>query len=185
MNWESVAYDSGVLDPAVHDRLVKDLGSYAEDAGVPPEMIWTSMKEYCDSEEIEWVKGYQRVRYSLQPGFAYVGKMYPAVDLRMMAMAGAFVRNFVNARVMSLQNVLTHTRTGGIAASVLLIPNFYTGKSGGTLPAWQVGLIGDLLVHRASHQLVTVVCVDSWKGLQADYGAVIYRHVKERFYALS
>ena len=49
-------WQTGVLDKAVHARLVAQKDKYAADAGIAPAFIWTPLAETCPTEEEQsWV----------------------------------------------------------------------------------------------------------------------------------
>lgn len=181
----SKAYASGVLKEGVHDRIVADLNFYASDARISVDKLWTSLKGVASDSEITWVMNFRaNVQHGIY-GLVLHGanEDYDAVD-RFSAIAGALVRNFVRARVMTLGQVLDSLDDGVIPEhSCLLIPNFHLGSADGkaTLPAWKVSRVLDLLLARkvAGHQ--TVVYVEDLDLMAKDYGAQAAQHIANHF----
>ena len=167
-------YASGVLSREVHARLVANLSGYAEDAGVQPFWLYTSMKDVCSPSEVEFVRKLPHARAeNAKFSMAYVGNSANSpVETRMAAIAAALVRNFVRARVMNLGHVLEIIGDGELpAATVLLIPNFFfSSVEGGEMRSWaKIGLL-DMLYARQAAQLPTILHVSSMKMLDKEYG---------------
>lgn len=168
-----------VLDPVRHARLLEDIEKISMTSGVPTKFIKTSMKAWCHDIELDYVSNF-RVLKSSHPGL-----LLPAntnVEERCMAIGGAFLRNFIDARVMSLLKVLDLVEAAEMPSpTVLLIPNLQINSSGKALPSWKVGQIYDLLVDRWSAGKQTVIGVESTSALSAGYGAAFSNHIKSYY----
>ena len=166
-------FASNILDPVVHDRLIADIDMYAYDARILPEHICTPLSVACTSAEIAYVKRYRFHKGDGVAGFAYVGKNSDAdVAGRMYAMAGAFVRNFIRARVMVMSELFDHVDNEGIPdMSVLLLPDFHVpAASGGSRSSWKVSNILGVLMTRKSLGLQTIVYTPDLESVGQDYG---------------
>ena len=124
-------YATGILFPDHHDRLVADLDRYARDAGIQPRCIWTPLPKNGE-DEAEYVRRFHFHKVEgVKQGICYV-RATPTGDPeeRMSLLAGALVRNFIRARVMTLHSVLEIVNDGGDPqATALLIPNFFLARS--------------------------------------------------------
>lgn len=181
-------YASGVLVKEHHARLVANLEGYATDAGVQPFWLMTSMKDVCSAAEIEFVRTLNFARAAnAKFSLAYLGHSANApVEMRMSAIAAAFVRNFMRARVMHLAHVLEIINAGETPdATVLLIPNFFfAAEEGGEIKSWlKVGLL-DMLYARQAHQLPTVLGVSNMKMLDKQYGAQFRAFIEKHYVTL-
>lgn len=178
------AYASNVLVPEVHNRLVMDIENVARAAGIPMHMIWTSATEFCEPEELDYTRHLPSKAADGLYGLVYVGtKHQKPVHMRMMALAGACVRNFINAKVMTLQDVLGALKKDAMPKpTVLLIPNFFVGKEqSGVMPQWQLSAMLGLLLNRQSEGLQTFVYVDDMAKMEAAYGDMLAVHVNTYF----
>ena len=118
-------YATNVLNPAIHSRLVADIETYANDARIMPEAIWTPMAHACGADEINYVKRFKFHRSEGIAGLVFTGKGDADIDGRMRVMAGALVRNFIRARVMVATELVDAIDDDGIPdMSALLLPNF-------------------------------------------------------------
>ena len=121
-------------------------------------------------------------------GLVYVGRK-PAspVAQRMMALAGACLRNFINAKVMTVQEVLARLKEGNMPnPSVLFIPNFFIGKEhGGAIPAWQVAGLWGLLLDRQAEGCQTFLYVEDMDAMAAQYGDTFKDHFINYFERIS
>jgi len=174
------ALHDGVLNVEFHERLLADLDRVVEIAGIPASFVGAKLSDYCKGKDYEWVKG---VKDTGTYGLCYVGKQDPLVEDKMMAIAGTLLRNYIDARVMSLQTVFALLRDGALPTpTVLLIPNFCVHKGdGGTVAPWQIPLLLGLLIDRMGKGLKTVVGVASMSGLEESYGSLIAEHIKKHF----
>ncbi len=174
-------YDPGILQPDLHGRLVQDITRICETAGIRPRYLTHSMQGVCTEEEIEWVRSFNSHEADGIPGgLYYVGlETGKAVDQRMMAMAGALIRNFIDARVMTVHDAVESYRFGR-HCSVLLIPNFYIGakKGGGVLFAPQVSVLCSMIDERFRKSLRTVLYVENENAMEDMYGTAMRNRLK-------
>lgn len=176
-------YASGLLIPEEHARLVMCLDQVAHQASIPGRFIYQhSMKDFCSATELDWVRTLKARSDDGKIGLVYLSDA-PKVDERMFAIAGACIRNYLDARVYTVQKLLSLLKDGDEpSCDVLLCPNFYLNReAGGHLPSWQVsGLLG-MLYSRFSKDLATVIYVESMDGLGAEYGDAFKKHLLEHF----
>ena len=127
--------------PSIHARLVLGLKGYAEDAGIQAHWVWTPLADHVGEIECSYLKKFPILRAEGQVnGLVLTRKTVEADPFEhMSALTGAFVRNFIRARLMTLQSVLQQLKDGDhIEATVLLIPNFFHSKEeGGSILQWQ------------------------------------------------
>jgi len=173
-----------ILNKDVHAGLLADIDGIAETAGVQPRFLHSSMTEHCGAAEVDWVKHFKRYRAEGLPGLLLDGIQKP--DTRCQAIAAALLRNFIDARVMPLNQVLELQKAGHMPQpSVLLIPNLYILLPGKGLPPWQVQAIYDVLLHRAVKSMPTVAYVQDKDEMSKVYGIPFadflsgFRHVQE------
>ena len=181
------AYKTGVLQEAYHERLVANLDGFARDAGIQPFWIWTPLADTVSVAEIEYVREFRKHRVEGKTqGLAYFRVTTKAEPERhMAALAGALVRNFVRARVMTVGSILDATaKREEIEATCLMIPNFHLSKDeGGNIASWQVQNLHDLLVQRGQSGLQTVVYVSDFDTLRNDYGLALGRLIETNYIA--
>lgn len=173
-------FSSGLLDKVHHERLIANLDNVSKIAGVPPKFVWTKLSAFCSKEEIEWVR---RIRSADSSGLALTGKLSSSVDNKMMVMVGAFLRNYIDARVMTVQDVIQRLKDDDMPSpTVLLVPNFCVEKGeGGDIPQWQVSSLLGLLHTRLSKQQKTVLYAPSLSALEKQYGQPFRAHVEAHY----
>lgn len=177
-------YATGVLVKEHHDRLVANLDEFARDAGIQPKWVWTKLADVCGPDEIEYFRAYRRHRAGGEvQGLIYLrGTPEADPEARMAALAGAFVRNFVRARVMTLATVMDQVKAGGVDATVLLIPNFcLSPKEGGVVAKWQTQILYDLLLQRSQSSQQTILYATDVKELEAQYGSALARFIERHY----
>lgn len=178
------AFASGVLNKEYHERLLLDIDTVTATAGIPPQYLWARMSDYGNSEDLDWVRNF---KHHGDDGLAILQNKGPvAVPDRMMAMTGAFLRNYIDARVMSVQDVLSHLKNDNMPhPTVLLIPNFCLGtKDGGHIAPWEVSSLLGLLYSRLSRNLRTVVYIGSLDAVEKAYGES-FRELFDSHYSFS
>lgn len=131
---------------------------------------------------MEWFKG---MKHGKECGVVYVGLENSKVPIedRMLAMTGAFLRNYVNAKFMVVQDVLLQLKKGEMPeCTVLLIPNFCLSKGdGGHIASWEVSSLLGLLYSRLGKGLKTVLYVSSMESLVAQYGKPFKSHIDSHY----
>lgn len=178
-------WTTGVLHKDVHGRLVAEIDSVARDASIVPEFIWKPLVESCGDKEVSYIKRFKFHRQDRMGGLAYVGRN-PKVDVtdRMSAMAGALLRNFIRARVMTVEELIDVLDKDGVPShACVAIPNFYVEKSlgGGKMADWRVGLLFDFLLQRRKLGLQTLLYVSDLKAMGSEWGPAFERYVKDHF----
>lgn len=105
-----------------HKELVRDAAHYAHLAGVPIGALWVPMSEICSPQEVQWVKTFPKHEAKGIRGLIYTGPSSPALT-HSQALAGALVRNFIDARLRTVDDVLAEPEL----PTVLVIPDLFWG----------------------------------------------------------
>ncbi|QIG76850.1 hypothetical protein EVC30_021 [Rhizobium phage RHph_Y1_11] len=166
-----------ILDPVKHERLIKDIHGFAEDARVPITMIQQSCAIYCTDEELDWLKNFKRHSENNRYGLVVMGLGDPTME--MMAMAGALVRNFIRARFITMTTFLDQDADPDLLdITCLFVANFFNHEAKSeTIQQWKLPAIYDLLVRRASSGKQTVLHVTDYNKMRVAYGAAISNHL--------
>lgn len=178
-------YATGVLRKDVHERLVVDLENVARDAMIQEHWVWTPLADAVNPKIVNWVRGYNG-HAPETTGLCLIGKT-EAVEDQMSAIAGALLRNFIRARVFTVNQILDRLEAKTfVQPTCLLIPNFFLGKaSGTTLVNWKVQALMDMLLERHQNNYQTVLHVSDLKELRVEYGAFIEQFIQTHYVMLS
>lgn len=163
-------FKSKLLDKDYHERLIQDLSQVVATAGVPASAVWMRLSAYCTKEEMSWVKN---LRSESDRGLLFIGTKFPIdVSNKMTAITGVCLRNYTDARVMSVQEVVKRIKEDSMPSpTVLLIPNFCLDKAnGGDVPSWEVSSLMGLLIDRMGKGLKTILYATSMAIVQKQYG---------------
>jgi hypothetical protein len=173
-------YEPGVLVPAAHCRLVEQLDNVSGLSNVPSPYIYRySMSQFCSTQEREWVRNIWSYRNEGVAGLCYIGAV-PRVEDRCFSIAGALLRNFIDARVYPLQEVLSRLKDGVLPkATVIAVPDFFNGLP---MPDWQVANLRSWLLSRYSAGLQTVLAVSDLGLLEKAYSKQIAEAIETRFF---
>ena len=149
----------GVLVPEVHGRLVSDLSHIVEQAGLGEahkHYVWESLHGVVGAAEIKYVQEFHNLPVF---GAVYIGGDYNSVYDKMLALTGAFIRNFVDARIMTTEAIVTANKQGmEVNPTVLLIPNLYVSEK---TVDWKTAIVADICNQRILQGRHTVVYVSN------------------------
>ena len=97
--------------------------------------------------------------------------------------AGVLSRNFINARMVTLNRVIEECQAGDRPTeSCLLIPNFFIPKSqGGKQADYRVQILYGLLIERHSDRNMNILYVHNWSQLHKEYGSHIAKHLEANY----
>ncbi len=161
----------------LHERILADIERISERTGIHPNFIRRSMAEWCEEREVDWVRHLRKhLDEGERTGLAYIGLIDRVTD-RMQAIAGACIRNLIEARVVPLESLHDYDHS---TVGVLLIPDFYTGE----LAGWKRTKLLSLLIERHAGRKATVIYVSSSDCMREDYGEALYQHVKTTSHVL-
>lgn len=174
-------FKEGLLDKEYHERLIADLDRMAAKAGIPVDFVWSKLSSFCSTADIEWVS---RMREGKDQGLVYTGTNFTVpVEDKMMAIAGACLRNYINAKMMPVQEVLSLLKKDAmVKPTVLLIPNFCMAKDDvSSVAPWQAASLLGMLYSRLAQNQKTVLYVGSMAALEEAYGEALARHLKAHY----
>lgn len=175
---------TSILDPIEHQRLLADLENVCEVANVPRTYVHQSMAQHCGAAEIEWVRNFRQNRIDGVGGLCLTG---PNGETRAMAICGALLRNFIDARIVSVNQLIAAGVTGNSKPveipdpSVLIVPNLYVSTHGKAMTSWQIQSLYDTFLGRLTANRPSVVYIESMSGLADAYGAVFAEHLIKHF----
>lgn len=166
---------TSILDAKFHSRLLQDLDHVCEYARVQQKFVHHSMKEWCSEKEVDWVVNFNKYREEGVAGLLLSGK---SSSDRCMAIAGALLRNFIDARVVGVNDLVGDAVP---EPTVLLVHNLFVTTHGTSFTSWQIQTIYDVLLSRFTSNKPTVVYVDSIANMANAFGQVIAEHLEEHF----
>lgn len=169
-----------MLSPETHARIIADLDHICHTANIPKLMMYKSAKDFCSGKELEWLTRFP-VHQRNNQGLVLTGKHNPPPDLKMMSMAAALLRNYVDARVVTVQSIISSIIDNEEPAdpTVLLIPNLYV--RGQKAPEWKMSLVYDHLLSRFTAGKLTVVYVEDLKSMGQEYGQLFVQHLESNY----
>jgi hypothetical protein len=177
-----IAPPDSILNPQAHKRLIADLDHVCQTANVPATFVHRSMKGLVSDAEIDWVKNFNTHRNNGVAGICLVGT--PNSETRIMAICGALIRNFIDARIMPLNTLLALQEKDVLPEpTVLLVPNLFLRSSGKSMgiPPWKIQVIYDVLLQRFTSGKPTVLYVEEMDGMASAYGQVFADHINSHY----
>jgi hypothetical protein len=168
-----------ILDPIVHERLILDLDGFSDTANITPHYVYTSMSKYCNATEMDYVRNFNKYRNENVAGLCLTGENS---EKRCMSVTGAFVRNFIDARLVTLNQLIDGAKDQSLVdPTVMVIPNLFVQTDGKALTSWQIQSIYDVLLGRFTKNRSTVVYVQDLAALGFAYGSLIQSHLADHF----
>lgn len=178
-------FASEVLNRDVHARLVANIDHYAAQAGIQTAWISRRLADTCNAEEVTWVRSLRFLQEQGRAGLVLHGKdPRPDATTRMSAIAGALTRNFIVARVLTLNALLANLTESDVPdQTVLLVPNFALDqpKDSKAQAQWRTQAIHDALVARHTAGKLTVVYAVSLERVAADWGEATRQLVENHY----
>ena len=140
------AYLPGRLVQGVHDPLVAEIDRIANEAGISVRDV-TGADYHLTDIELTYLKGFRRVGMTGALGIIYIGQHDPATGLRCRSVCGALLRNFITARLIVREELVSelfdHRRQPN--AELVAVPDFaYKDAPPATrrpLPSWIRGRV--------------------------------------------
>lgn len=178
----NIFFEGSALDKQVHARFALEIDKIADAAGIQREYITTPLSETCNDDEVEWVRRYKKHAAEDIFGLCLTGDAV-AMSAHMSAIAGALLRNFIDAKVVTLHTLADPDQRPDLSdVSTLLVPNFFlTSASGGSLATWKVAEVYDLLLGRVMRKQQTVLYVENITALANEYGVAMMRLINQRY----
>lgn len=179
-----------LLNHVFHAPLINKMGHYTRRCGVSPEHVHYSMREFgCQEWEVNYVREYVRHKdnplshpWEKRSGLIYLDE--PNLVSRMRGVAGAFMRKYVEARVVTVSGLL-HALEYDLDpydSSVVIIPDFFQGSKAGELfPNQLFDLIG-YVSNRIVQNKQTVLGIFHLDRLVDCYGPYVGSLIADNFY---
>jgi len=139
-------FGPGKLQQGVHDQFVAELNRIAQEAGITTGDI-TGQHYALTPFEVEYLKDFRRSHQTGKLGVLYVGDHQPAVGDRMRSVCGAVLRNFITARFIVREELVSELfdRRRQPRADLVAVPDFtYKDAPAATrraLGSWVMGRI--------------------------------------------
>lgn len=174
-------YKHGVLSPANDYQLVMGLDKFSRTAGILPKYVYRSMFDFVGDAEVNWMRDYRsHIRNGIH-GCCLVGQSEPLKQVS--AMVGCAIRNYIDAKVMTLQEVLDARKVGDpIGFELVAVPNFFVSKAeGGDVPSWQSSQLLSWLYERYASGHMTILYVSNLNGLATGYGSAFKTFILDNY----
>ena len=154
------AIAEGIIDPERHGPLLLKLGKFTRIAGISEEDILLRLSEHTGEREQKWVIGNRRAIKGGALGLVYTGG-FVGVPLRMRAIVAVFMRNYVDARIMSCEQAVNAEKP-----PTLLVLNDF----GSDPTEWVKKSITKMLMQRATAGKPTLLHVPDLDVISGWYG---------------
>lgn len=178
-------YEPGVLDYDTHWRLVLNLSGYAAQANIPEYYVYHPAKDVLIDSDLEYLEQWTKLPDYGVYGGVMTSKSGDASD-RMAAFVGVMLRNFVDARYITVQDIVATLKRGDtIDSKLVCIPNFALPKNdGGDYAHWEASAVSGWLMNRHSHGYQTVIYASSESRIAEVYGSTLGKIVSKHYVAL-
>jgi hypothetical protein len=167
-----------VIDPIRHARLLAGIDEFCETAGIPPSFIHKNVREGLTDHEVAWLRDYPTHQKDGE-GLLMTETHDPDPVFKMQLMTAAFLRNFIDARMIPVNTVLEYLDDKMMPdCAVVLIPNLYQVTHGKAFQSYKIQALYDLFLFRQARGLLSVVYVESMAELRKDYGPLFASHLE-------
>lgn len=172
-----------ILDEEFHSRLIQNLDEIALTANIPVYLIKRSAKEFCTLNELDWLRGIKLHSGEGSAGLCIVGEQALPIDTKMMALGAALLRNYIDARVVPITDLVeAGTDMSSVPSpTVMLVPNFFIPSGGKPLAGWNIQALHSILLSRFAAGKQTVLYVRDMPELLKVYGQGIHDHIQAHY----
>lgn len=168
-----------VIDKQHHNQLLRKWPGLAARANIAEFWIERSVKDYCSDSVVKYLRNL-RVLMGKGRGGLMLSESSVRSEDRCSVIAAACFRNYIDAKVMSLNEVLDVSRKQGVPeTSVILIPDFYVYDN--PLATWQIAALLSFLSQRHQKAKATIIYVRNLTGVRNTYGEEVYSHLKDLY----
>lgn len=179
-------YKPGVLQYESHNRFVMNIGFYADMAGVPEHFLYHPAKTILHKKDLDYLTKWFKLGANLISGGVYTG-VDPNIMDRMYAIIGVLLRNNVDARFITAQDLLSELKSGGeVNNTMVCVPNFCLPKNaGGNIAPWESATILGWVLSRHGNGKQTLLYSESYDLIESQYGMTLKNHIDNNFKVLS
>lgn len=176
-------YASGALDESVHISLVADLDNISANASIQPKWVCTPLAESVSPQIVDWVRKFRQHQDDDVSGLLLTGSNYDKAADTVSAITGALLRNFVDAQVVTTQQLYDRIKDKvPHDPTCLLIPNFFVGSEQGVkLAHWEINVLQDLILDRHMRGRLTVIYATGLKPMAQEFGSAVSQLVTARY----
>lgn len=177
-------YATGILNYKRHWRMVQNIGMYAEQSGIPEYFIYNSSEGILLPKDIKYLEEFGGHQEKGVSGAVLISN--PNFLDRMYSMVGVLTRNFIEARFITLQDLIKELKAGNSPKSKLIcIPNFALDKSeGGNVATWEMSNVLSWVLNSHSQGRQVVIYVEAMDYINQQYGGVLRTHIDNHFLEL-
>ena len=177
-------YATGILNYQKHWRMVSNIGMYAEQSGIPEYFIYHTSEGILLPKDVEYLEKFSSHFINGISG-AVIESNHNFMD-RMYSMVGVLIRNFIDARFITLQDLIKEIKSGNLPKSKLIcIPKFALDKSeGGNVATWEMSNVLSWMLNSHSQGRQVVIYVETLDYINQQYGGVLRTHIDNHFLEL-
>ena len=177
-------YATGILNYQKHWRMVSNIEMYAEQSGIPEYFIYHTSEGILLPKDVEYLEKFSSHFINGISG-AVIESNHNFMD-RMYSMVGVLIRNFIDARFITLQDLIKEIKSGNSPKSKLIcIPNFALDKSeGGNVATWEMSNVLSWMLNSHSQGRQVVIYVETLDYINQQYGGVLRTHIDNHFLEL-
>ena len=175
-------YEGGVIDYDTHFRLVPNIEVYAKQAGIPEHYVYHTSIGILEGKEVKYAKTWNELPSKHVFGGYYTQKSEGYME-RIYSIIGLSLRNYIDARIITLQDLITALKNGeSIDNTLVCIPNLSVHKnSGGDVPSWQLSIVVGWLLGRINGKKQTIIYFEDTNTLKQQYGSLVETHIYNHF----
>lgn len=166
------------LQKGKHDILEDQIHFISDQTRIPERFIrHVAAKDYCTEEEMAWIRASKKNISDGSLGMILYGHQ-PKIQNKLLAIGATLVRNYVDARVYSLSELLQLLDARYVEppdCTVLIVPDLCVSDY--VIPKGQVHKLTGYLYKRFAVQKAMIAYVDQIELVGATYGRAMLDHL--------
>ncbi len=171
------AIDEGVLDKKFHAPIIRRLDFFSVQTRVPVSYICSSAANHLSPDHLKALQKFHDWTNLGIGGLMVHGKANQSITSMFCAIAGFMIRNKIDARIYTLQELATDARLDGPGlpnCNVLLIPDFHIVEV--RTNDWIRQTIDTIIYSRYANQQFTIIYCEDHKLMRSQYGKPLDMH---------
>ncbi len=172
------AIDEGVLDKKFHAPIIRRLEFFSVQTRVPVSYICSSVANHLSPDELKGIqKFYDWTNEGIGGLLVHGNAKNRSITSMFCAVAGWMIRNKIDARIYTLQELATDARLDGPGlpeCRVLLIPDFHITEV--HTNDWIRQTIDTIIYSRYTNDKFTILYCEDHKLMRHQYGTALDMH---------
>jgi hypothetical protein len=176
------AIEDGVLDEDFHAPIIRRLDFFSEQTRVPVTHICSSATNHLSPDELKKIQKFPEWTSDGVGGLMVYGKTQRSITELFCAIGGWFIRNKLDARVYTIQELANDARLDGPGlpdCRILLLPDFFVLNR--NVNDWIRQTLDTVIYSRYAEGKFTIIYSEHIETMKGNYGGPLTMHFMKTY----